>query len=140
MIRQAMASIEGIWKRAGQSLVAPPFVALSPFRSKPAPISSLLRKTFFFSFCVFLGVFYGFWGTVLPPAFIILLIIPFLIFALLVLWLLPDTGDAPERTLKRLLLAFTAVTFLWPNYLAIVLPGLPWLSMRACDGQSGHEF
>lgn len=103
-------------------------------RSKPAPISSLLGKTLFFSFCVFLGVFYGFWGTVLPPAFIILLIIPFLIFALLVLWLLPDTGDAPERTLKRLLLAFTAVTFLWPNYLAIVLPGLPWLSMRRIVG------
>jgi hypothetical protein len=105
MIRQAMASIKGIWKRAGQSLTAPPFVALSPFRSKPAPVFSLLGKTLFFSFCVFLGVFYGFWGTVLPPAFIILLIIPFLIFALLVLWLLPDTGDAPERTLKRLLLA-----------------------------------
>ncbi len=134
MIRQALASMVGIWKRAGQRLTAPPFVALSPFRSKPAPISSVLRKTFFFSFCVFLGVFYGFWGTVLPPAFIILLIIPFLIFALLVLWLLPDTGDAPERTLKRLLLAFTAVTFLWPNYLAIVLPGLPWLSMRRIVG------
>ncbi len=134
MIRRVMASIDGIRQGFASLLTAPAFEALAPFRSKPAPLSSVMRKTLFFSFCVFLGVFYGFWGTVLPAAFIILLIIPFLFLGLLVLWLLPDTTDAPTRTLKRLLLAFTAVTFLWPNYLAIVLPGLPWLSMRRIVG------
>ena len=134
MIGRAKARLQQLWQGAVRAATAPPFVAVPPFRSTPAPISSAARRTIFLAFCVFLGVFYGFWGSVLPTAFIILLIIPFLFFALIVLWLLPDTRDAPAETLKRLLFVFTAVTFLWPNYLAIVIPGLPWLSMRRIVG------
>lgn len=115
-------------------VTAPPFDALAPFRSKPSPVARAMSKTLFFAACVLLGIFYGFWGTVLPTAFIILLIIPFIILALLLLWLLPDGAQAPDRALWRLFLIFTAVTFLWPNYLAIALPGLPWLSMRRIFG------
>ena len=122
----------GLWLQ--QFVTAPPFAALAPFRSQPSPFARALRKTLFFATCLFLGVFYGFWGTVLPTAFIILLIIPFIILSLLLLWLLPDGAQAPDRTLWKLFLAFTAVTFLWPNYLAIALPGLPWLSMRRIFG------
>ena len=134
MIGKAKSALVAVRDRFARRILAPPFLALAPFRSRPAPMSIALRKSLFIGMCVFLGVFYGFWGTVLPTAFIIILIIPYLILALLILWILPDTGDAPTATLMKLLLAFTAVTFLWPNYLAIVLPGLPWLSMRRIVG------
>lgn len=120
--------------RLWQFVTAPPFDALAPFRSQPSPFTRVMRKNMFFATCMFLGVFYGFWGTVLPPAFIILLIIPFIILALLLLWLLPDGAQAPDKALARLFMWFTGVTFLWPNYVAIALPGLPWLSMRRIFG------
>lgn len=113
---------------------APAFQALAPFRGQPSPLVRTSRKVLFFGMCIFLGVFYGFWGTVLPPAFIIILVIPFIVLALLLLWILPDGAQAPDRTLVTLFLLFTGVTFLWPNYLAIALPGLPWLSMRRIFG------
>jgi len=115
-------------------VAAPRFEALAPFRSRPAPAAHFTRKSLFFSFCLFLGVFYGFWGTVLPSAFIIFLIVPFLVMALLILWILPDSEAVPDAFLDKLLFAFTAVTFLWPNYLAIAIPGLPWMSMRRIVG------
>ena len=113
---------------------APPFQALAPFRGQPSPLVRTSRKVLFFGMCIFLGVFYGFWGTVLPTAFIIILIIPFIVLALLLLWILPDGAKSPDRTLMALFLLFTGVTFLWPNYVAIALPGLPWLSMRRIFG------
>ncbi|MFM5914763.1 MAG: O-antigen ligase family protein [Chakrabartia godavariana] len=120
--------------RARHFLSAPAFQALAPYRSQPSPLGRASRKALFFAMCVFLGVFYGFWGTVLPTAFIIILIIPYIVLSLLLLWVLPDGGNAPDARLRKLFLIFTAVTFLWPNYLAISLPGLPWLSMRRIFG------
>lgn len=134
MIGSLTGRLENAVSRVRQFVTAPPFDAIAPFRSQPSPFVRALRKTLFFATCLFLGLFYGFWGTVLPTAFIIILIIPFIILSLLLLWLLPDGAQAPDRALWRLFLLFTGVTFLWPNYLAIALPGLPWLSMRRIFG------
>lgn len=134
MIGSVIGRLENAAPRMRQYVAAPPFDAIAPFRSQPSPLVRALRKALFFATCIFLGLFYGFWGTVLPTAFIIILIIPFIILSLLLLWLLPDGVQAPDRELWRLFLFFTGVTFLWPNYLAIALPGLPWLSMRRIFG------
>lgn len=52
---------------------------------------------------------------------------PIGIFIVLVMWLLPDV-NRPERPPFYKLLAAYLVLMLWPNYVAVVLPGLPWLT------------
>jgi hypothetical protein len=47
-----------------------------------------------------------------------------------VIWALPDTNRAPTRLLTRLFFALLVAMMLWPNYLAIQLPGLPWMTLR----------
>lgn len=57
------------------------------------------------------------------------LIAPLVIIMGFIVWLLPDTGHAPVRMLDKLLIAFLAVVICWPNYLALALPGMPWITM-----------
>ncbi|MFM8340204.1 MAG: hypothetical protein ACKN9C_09495, partial [Fluviibacter sp.] len=49
---------------------------------------------------------------------------------------MPDDRVAQGRTIWAMFLAFTAVTFLWPNYLGLSLPGAPVLSLRRAVGLS----
>lgn len=71
------------------------------------------------------GAAFGLYGT-----FILMqLSIPLLVMLALIVWLLPDVGRAPERALDRLFFAFLAVMICWPNYLALALPGMPWITM-----------
>lgn len=110
--------------------------ALPPFRSRPANMVRWARRFGFFLLAVSLGGFYGFWGTVLPPAFIILLYLPLLALFGLVLWVMPDDRALGGGANWAMFLAFTAVTFLWPNYLGLSLPGAPVLSLRRVVGLS----
>ena len=50
------------------------------------------------------------------------------IFALLV-WLLPETDRTPERWLQGGLFLFLLALLCWPNYIAVALPGLPWITL-----------
>src|SRR3546814_9768945 len=53
---------------------------------------------------------------------------------LLVIWALPETDWAPTKTLAWLLIAFLIALPLWPNYLAIALPGMPWITLLRIIG------
>lgn len=116
------------------ALKQPPEQALFPFRAQPAGVVRAFHYGAFYLFVVALGIFYGFWGTVLPPAFIVLLVVPFLLLSGLLLWLLPDERLAKTGASWALFMGFTAVTFLWPNYLGLSLPGAPILSLRRVVG------
>jgi hypothetical protein len=66
---------------------------------------------------------------VFAPAQVMLFFFPILFLAAACVWALPETGAAPGWLLERLFfLAFLCVP-LWPNYLAIDLPGLPWITL-----------
>lgn len=52
---------------------------------------------------------------------------PIGIFAVLVIWLLPDVEKTAKPPFYKLLSAYL-ILMLWPNYIAVVLPGLPWLT------------
>ncbi len=110
--------------------------ALPPFRSQPATMIKTAQRIAFFAMAIFIGVLYGFWGTVLPPVFIILLYIPMLVLFGLLLWVMPDDRPIGGRANWTMFLAFAAVTFLWPNYLGLSLPGAPVLSLRRVVGLS----
>lgn len=53
---------------------------------------------------------------------------PIGIFTVLILWLLPDVDRPDKPPFMKLLTIYLALMALWPSYIAIVLPGLPWLT------------
>lgn len=72
---------------------------------------------------------YGFFFSVIAPFYFVLLVSPLIFVAFLVIWVLPDTIPAPVRPLEWLFYAMFISLAVWPNYLAIALPGLPWITM-----------
>lgn len=107
-----------------------PAPVLPPFTREPPPLTRLMRRTIFIALCVFLGIFYGFSMAVFPPFFLIYLGIPILLLAVVVIWALPDQGRAPVGLLRAMLTVYVVGVVLWPIYLSIALPGLPWISLR----------
>lgn len=64
----------------------------------------------------------------LPPQLMFTLAVPPIIGLGLILWLLPDGGRVPQRLLATLLVSWIAANCLWPNYISLDLPGLPWIN------------
>lgn len=80
------------------------------------------------------GFAYGLTFAYLAPAIIMPLMGPIALLCGLVIWALPDGDYAPTRLLEPMFVAFFAALILWPNYLAIALPGLPWLTLLRIIG------
>lgn len=72
--------------------------------------------------------FYVAFAVLLPSPLMVLTLMPFLFLVLTVIWALPVGHYRPFRALDVLLWAFFVSQFLWPMYLAIALPGLPWIN------------
>lgn len=60
--------------------------------------------------------------------------IPLMILAVLVIWMLPENDRPPTRALQVLAFAYLAALSCWPDYLAIALPGLPWITLLRLTG------
>jgi hypothetical protein len=72
---------------------------------------------------------YGFYFSVMAPARIMPFTVPLALLGGLVVWALPAGSYAPTRALEPIYFAFFAALIVWPNYLAVALPGLPWMTM-----------
>ena len=73
-------------------------------------------------------LFYGFVFGLTTTYFLLQLTIPLVLLAAATIWLLPESEAAPVGLLHTLLFAFVVVLLIWPDYLAITLPGLPWIT------------
>jgi hypothetical protein len=72
------------------------------------------------------GSIFGLFGT-----FVVMqLAIPLVAMFLVIIWLLPNTDRAPMKTLTGMLFVLMVATICWPNYLAIAIPGLPWITIN----------
>lgn len=79
--------------------------------------------------------FYGFAFALLPPSLFYFLFAPlFGLLLALVVALLPQHDFPPPPALAWLFWAFWLTMYLWPNYLAISLPGLPWITVNRLFG------
>lgn len=77
---------------------------------------------------------YGFFFSLIAPYYFVALVSPIIFVSFLVIWVLPDTIRPPVRTLEWLFYAMFISLAVWPNYLAIALPGLPWITMIRLTG------
>jgi hypothetical protein len=122
--------VRSLFARYARFATAPAAPVISPFRKPVAPHRAMVRKFWFFTACIFIGMAYGFSFTLFPLSFIVVLALPILVLALVVVWALPDQNSAPTATLTGLTFALLILIVMWPNYLALSLPGLPWISVR----------
>ncbi len=53
---------------------------------------------------------------------------PLGIFAVLILWLLPDVSKVANPPFEKLIVTYLVLMAFWPSYIAIVIPGLPWMT------------
>jgi hypothetical protein len=83
---------------------------------------------------ILLAFFYGASFTFLPPAFLTILLFPIFILTAIAIWALPSTNKAPTGLLTGLYYAFFISLIVWPNYLAITLPGVPWITLLRATG------
>ncbi len=63
-----------------------------------------------------------------PPQLYVMLAIPIFIGVGVILWLLPDVDHVAEPAMATLFVSFIAANCIWPNYIALDLPGLPWIN------------
>ncbi|MBN9544677.1 MAG: O-antigen ligase family protein [Alphaproteobacteria bacterium] len=109
--------------------VIKPLGPLKPFakaqRSWYRPSRSWLLVSLLLLFCLI----YGFAFAILVPFIVVPFAIPPMILLLLIIWAMPD-ATAPVRTMAFFFFAFFIGMMVWPNYLSIALPGLPWISIK----------
>lgn len=111
-------------RRRGGS-VAPPvpvlgnYVGSNWWRRNRARLISL-----FVTACLLYGALYG----LFPRAMLMPLLVPIAVLAGLIIWLLPEVDSPPTQLLSELLFAFLVALLCWPDYMALTLPGLPWIT------------
>ena len=75
-----------------------------------------------------LAAAYGVAVNALPPNLWVILVAPVAVGLLVALWLMPDRGTFPLKAIARGTGVLFVLMVLWPSYIAVVLPGLPWLT------------
>jgi hypothetical protein len=106
--------------------VLPPYVVeRKGWRRRELWLAPLLA---FFCLC------YGFFFALTAPFLIVPMLLPIAVLGALAIWALPDQKRAPTRTTVILFYAYLLCLFGWPNYIAIALPGLPWITLQRLTG------
>lgn len=102
-------------------------IILPPYQRGPvAP--SLARRSAVVALQLLAAAIYGVAAVILPPELIVVLIVPVVVCFLIALWLMPDRRIFPLRPIMRMFGVTLFLMLAWPNYIAVVLPGLPWLT------------
>jgi len=130
--RKPVDPFAGFWPEAAEPVgrlpVLPPFhVPTNSPRWKIAKRTMLVALIFF---CFVYGFFYALFTPYLMAAFAV----PVAVLAGLTVWALPDMRHPPTRSLTIAFFAFLVGLFMWPNYLALALPGMPWITMIRLTG------
>lgn len=97
------------------------------------PHSALVAGLFISAVAVAL-FYYGFMFGVSAPARMMPFTVPIVIMGGAIIWALPRGDYAPTSLIEPVFIAFFAALIIWPNYLAIGLPSLPWLTLLRIIG------
>jgi hypothetical protein len=117
--------------RKARSRAAPPPPSRGGYQTRTY---SLWLRLLLIAGVVAVALFYGFRFATLGTPSLMTLIPPIALVAIFLIWALPPGEYAPTSALIPLYFAFVAAQSLWPNYLAVVLPGLPWLTVTRTLG------
>lgn len=128
MIARIRATV-GRWTRPSEAeREAQPLLA-GYRRAPPRALAALLLVAAAASFLA-LGIAFG----VYAPARMTPFSLPFVLLGALILWCLPAGEYAPTRAIEPLFLGFFAALLMWPNYLAVAIANLPWMTLLRITG------
>jgi hypothetical protein len=116
-----------VWKRLTRR-ERPPAI-LPPFKNPPLSRGRYVTRAVLLAGLVLFCLIYGSLYAMTTPFLLVPFFLPLLVLTLVVIWALPDFSSAPTAPLRGLFYAFTVVLVAWPVYLAIALPGLPWITL-----------
>jgi hypothetical protein len=108
-------------------LLKPYFGAGAPSRARNIVIVTTLVAAF-------ICLPYGFYYALLTPWLLVPFIVPIAILLAIMIWTLPISRTVPVRAMECMLFALFASLAAWPNYLAVTLPGLPWMTVSRLIG------
>jgi len=74
--------------------------------------------------------FYGLIFAFFPPQIYTLLAVPLVVGYCFVLWALPDSQQSLPPVVRKLFVGYLISLFLWPSYLAIAIPVIPWITSQ----------
>lgn len=112
---------------ASAAVASPAPQILAPYHGPPPARS---RVYFGFGLLVFWALLYGLFYAFFAPYFILMFAVPLAVLAALSIWALPSNiASTLDRPLEFLFYAFLCVLIVWPNYLAVAIPGLPWITL-----------
>jgi hypothetical protein len=73
--------------------------------------------------------FYGATFSLLAPYVLAPFAAPIIVLLFMVVWSLPELHSVPTGPMTVMFFAYFGALVLWPNYLAVALPGLPWITL-----------
>jgi hypothetical protein len=127
--RRRWSWLPGSKPRAAKTVPSEPKFVLRPYiRPKPRFLGIALLLAMAVS-CLVYGYAFG----MMAPYNMVPFGLPILVLGALSVWALPELGAPPTKALERIFFVFF-VGLLWPNYLAIALPGLPWITVIRLTG------
>lgn len=115
-------------------LLKPGRPVLPLYAAERSTMTVLIRRGGLLALVMFAAFVYGVLFVILPTQLILPALAPLGLILLLIIWALPETSYVPARTMVRLFQIFLAVMILWPNYIALSVGGLPWISLRRLFG------
>jgi hypothetical protein len=109
-------------------------VVLKPYSGEQRPLLVRLLKMGLWASLPLVLFIYGFAYALTTPWLILQFAAPLVVLALLVIWALPDSRYAPTGAMEGMFFAFFAALIAWPNYVALNLPGMPWITVQRLLG------
>ena len=107
---------------------ASPAPVVAGFKVPRIPHDKKWQRRGLYALLAALCFLYSFFMLLLPMQLKVPFALPLILMVLFVVWALPTSHKAPGRVAERLFWAYSITLLLWPNYLAIALPGLPWIT------------
>ena len=127
--RRGWPRLLGFRRRSRNETPAAPAFILAPYtRPRPRSLGLVLMVALTIA-CLAYGYAFG----MTAPFDMVPFGLPILLLGALSVWALPELGAAPTKAIERFFFVFF-LGLLWPNYLAIALPGLPWITVIRLAG------
>lgn len=101
---------------------------LAPYAKPRRPTQRFILLSWFAAILL-LCIPFGFFYALTTPYLLVQFASPIVIMFAVFIWALPDMDRAPTQIMTNLFFAYSAAAMLWPNYIALDLPGLPWITM-----------
>ncbi len=108
--------------------MAPAYPVMAGFKVPRFPRPGTWKRRAIYALIGLVCFFYSFILLIVPMQVKVPFSMPLIVMIGLIVWALPATNKPPGRWSERLFWYYSFTLLLWPNYLAIAIPGLPWIT------------